>query len=116
MQIYKHATTKLRRGTEFLWVPLDDLACKCPKIRVEHTYLILGNKKLKQIMLSINFYYYCTKITFASLETGNDERDSQPSGLIADRRSVVIDWKEEWDNRMMRFQRRQSSGKCKTTD
>ncbi|CAG2111755.1 unnamed protein product [Medioppia subpectinata] len=88
MQIYKHSTTKLRRGTEFLWVPLDDLACKCPRIRVKHTYLILGN----------------------------DERETQPTGLIADRRSIAIDWKEEWADRMRRFQRRQFKGKCKTDD
>lgn len=45
---------------------------------------------------------------------GNEEHESQPSGLVVDRRGIVIEWKEEWANRMTRFQRRQFNGKCKS--
>lgn len=48
LQIYKHGVTKIKKGTESLWVPLENLACKCPKLRVKGTYLIIGElRKLK---------------------------------------------------------------------
>jgi netrin receptor unc-5 len=58
------------------------------------------------LIIALNKYLFA--------KTGSDERESQPSGLIADRRSIVIDWKEEWADRMRRFQRRQFKGKCKS--
>lgn len=42
MQVYKQGPAKVHRGTQFLWVSVKDLACKCPKIRIKQTYLILG--------------------------------------------------------------------------
>lgn len=33
--------------------------------------------------------------------------------LIADRNSIVIDWGDEWHERIRRFQKRQLKGKCK---
>ncbi|XP_035225000.1 netrin-1-like [Stegodyphus dumicola] len=77
MQVYKQGPSKVRRGTQFLWVNIADLACKCPKIRVKQTYLILGK----------------------------DIRQPDQAGLTADNRSIVIDWKDEWARRMRRYQR-----------
>ncbi|RWS14690.1 netrin-like protein [Dinothrombium tinctorium] len=85
VQIYKHGPSRIHHGTEYLWVPLVDLACKCPKMRVKNTYLFLGT----------------------------EERNSEPRGMIVDRSGVAIEWKEEWGRRMLRYQRRQRSGKCK---
>ncbi|KFM68061.1 Netrin-1, partial [Stegodyphus mimosarum] len=85
MQVYKQGPSKVRRGTQFLWVNIADLACKCPKIRVKQTYLILGK----------------------------DIRQPDQPGLTADNRSIVIDWKDEWARRMRRYQRKQRKGKCK---
>lgn len=34
--------------------------------------------------------------------------------LIADRTSIVIDWGDEWHERIRRFQKRQLKGKCKS--
>ncbi|XP_023239606.1 netrin-1-like [Centruroides sculpturatus] len=85
MQVYKQGPSKVRRGTQFLWVSLADLACKCPKLRVKNTYLILGK----------------------------DDRHSEHPGLSADGRSIVIEWKDDWARRLRRFQRRQRKGRCK---
>ena len=42
IEIYKHTVTKLRRGPESLWVPVQDLACKCPKMKIKENYIIIG--------------------------------------------------------------------------
>ncbi|CAN7996564.1 unnamed protein product, partial [Ixodes hexagonus] len=85
IDIFKYGPSKVRRGNDFLWVPMADLACKCPKLKVKSSYLILGNEEI---------------------------HDGQP-GLTADKTSIVIDWKEEWGRRLRKFQRRQRKGRCK---
>ncbi|CAH1398908.1 unnamed protein product [Nezara viridula] len=76
--VYKRGRDSgLRRGGLSLWVHSGDLACKCPKIRSNKSYLILGK-----------------------------EKDGDRPGLTITQRSIVIEWKEEWHNRMRRFQRR----------
>lgn len=86
VQVYKHGVGgRLSRGLQSLRVPLEDLSCKCPKLRVKSSYLILGN---------------------------DDRRAAGVKGLIADRDSIVVDWKDEWARRMRRYQRRDRNGKC----
>ncbi|XP_055945657.1 netrin-1-like isoform X3 [Argiope bruennichi] len=85
MQVFKQGSAKVHRGTQFLWVSVTDLACKCPKIKVKQTYLILSK----------------------------DSRQPEHPGLTADERSIVIEWKDDWARRMRRYQRRQRKGKCK---
>ncbi|GFU13799.1 netrin-1 [Nephila pilipes] len=85
MQVFKQGTAKVHRGTQFLWVSVSDLACKCPKIKVKQTYLVLSK----------------------------DVRQPEHPGLTADERSIVIEWKDDWARRMRRYQRRQRKGKCK---
>ncbi|KAL3223903.1 hypothetical protein MRX96_026978 [Rhipicephalus microplus] len=85
VDIFKYGPSKVRRGNDFLWVPMADLACKCPKLRLKSSYLVLGNEEM---------------------------HDGQP-GLTADKNSIVIDWKDEWGRRLRKFQRRQRKGRCK---
>lgn len=59
-----------------LWVKKEDFDCGCPKIRPRTTYLILG------------------------------EDTQRRRALVVQRKSVVLEWKEEWRRRMKRFQRR----------
>ncbi|GIX95843.1 netrin-1 [Caerostris extrusa] len=84
MQVFKQGSAKVHRGTQFLWVSVSHLACKCPKIKVKQTYLILSK----------------------------DVRQPERPGLTADDRSIVIEWKDDWARRMRRYQRRQRKGKC----
>jgi len=59
-----------------LWVKKEDFDCGCPKIRPRTSYLILGSDSSKR------------------------------RALVVQRKSVVLEWKEEWRRRMKRFQRR----------
>jgi len=58
------------------WVKKDDYDCGCPKIRARTTYLILG------------------------------EDTSRRRAIVVQKKTVVLEWKEEWRRRMKRFQRR----------
>ncbi|XP_072155296.1 netrin-3 [Bemisia tabaci] len=78
--IYKRARdSRLKRGETQLWVHVKDLACKCPKIKQNKLYLILGKE---------------------------EEGWKSHPGLTMTERAIVIEWKDEWHNRMKRFQKR----------
>ncbi|XP_046352056.1 netrin-1-like isoform X2 [Haliotis rufescens] len=76
---------RTRRGETYLWVPRDDLKCKCPKIRLSRRYLIVG--KLR--------------------------RDDNRTGYVVDRKSIVIRWKDKWQKRLRRFAKHERRGKCR---
>lgn len=77
--MYKRAPdSKLKKGLVYLWIHNKDLQCKCPKIKLNKPYLILGKEK-----------------------EGN-----QPSGLTMNARSLVVEWKDELHDRMRQIQRR----------
>ncbi|KAL3283790.1 hypothetical protein HHI36_017960 [Cryptolaemus montrouzieri] len=83
----KNRDSRIRKGTMFMVVPETDLNCKCPKIKAGKQYLFLGR-----------------------------EKDDSPGGTISGnlgvtQRSIVIEWRDEWDQRMRRFRRR--ARKCK---
>ena len=59
-----------------LWVKKEDFDCGCPKIRPRTTYLILG------------------------------EDTQRRRAIVVQKKTVVLEWKEEWRRRMKRFQRR----------
>ncbi|XP_044270129.1 netrin-B-like isoform X2 [Tribolium madens] len=86
--IYKKSRdSQIRKGTMPMVVPTADLACKCPKLKPNKSYLFLGR-----------------------------EKDDSPGGILTGslgvtERSIVIEWRDEWDQRMRRFRRR--ARKCK---
>lgn len=81
--VYKRgARSRLRRGTVPLYVRARDLACKCPKIKSNKQYLILGVEK--------------------------EGTSSGISGLAVGDRTLVLEWREEWHRRIRRLQRRAS--------
>ncbi|XP_008199140.1 netrin-1 [Tribolium castaneum] len=86
--IYKKSRdSQIRKGTMPMVVPTADLACKCPKLKPSKSYLFLGR-----------------------------EKDDSPGGVLTGslgvtERSIVIEWRDEWDQRMRRFRRR--ARKCK---
>ncbi|CAB3361848.1 Hypothetical predicted protein [Cloeon dipterum] len=69
----------LRSGPTQMWMLATDLNCKCPKVRTNKSYLVVG-----------------------------DRESSVPgrSGFEVSRRSIVVEWQNEWHSRMRRFQRR----------
>ncbi|XP_023288606.1 netrin-3 [Orussus abietinus] len=80
--VYKKGQdSKLRRGSTPLYVRSTDLACRCPKIKPNKAYLILGQ-----------------------------ESDGHGYGsLTVSQKSIVIEWRDEWHRRMRRFHRRARS-------
>ncbi|XP_077979768.1 netrin-1-like [Glandiceps talaboti] len=78
MTVYKYGATKIRRGDQLLYVHQNDIACKCPKLRLGRNYLIIGN----------------------------ENKNNNQNGLLADHRSYVFPWREEWVRRMKKLQRK----------
>ncbi|XP_066498141.1 netrin-1b [Hoplias malabaricus] len=85
VSVYKQGEHRIRRGDQLLWVRAKDVACKCPKIKPGKKYLLLGS----------------------------DEADSRgQSGVVADKGSLLIPWKDLWARRLRKFQQRDKRGKC----
>ncbi|TNN55265.1 Netrin-1 [Liparis tanakae] len=85
ISVYKQGESRIRRGDQFLWVRAKDVACKCPKIKPGKKYLLLGN----------------------------DEDSPGQGGVVADKGSLVIQWRDTWARRLRKFQQREKKGKCK---
>lgn len=85
ISVYKQGSNRIRRGDQTLWIHSKDIACKCPKIKPMKKYLLLGN---------------------------NEDSPDQ-SGIIADKTSLVIQWRDTWARRLRKFQQREKKGKCK---
>lgn len=85
ISVYKQGDIRIRRGDQLLWVRAKDVACKCPKIKPGKKYLLLGN----------------------------DEDSPGQSGVVADKGSLVIQWRDTWARRLRKFQQREKKGKCK---
>ncbi|KAL7287495.1 hypothetical protein TKK_0018329 [Trichogramma kaykai] len=82
MMIYKrNRDSRIVRGPTPLYVQSADLACRCPKIKPNQSYLVLG------------------------MESDSMSRD----GLTVSERSIMIEWRDEWSRRMRRFERRARS-------
>ncbi|KAM8719010.1 hypothetical protein ACLKA7_011674 [Drosophila subpalustris] len=74
---YGMPNTMLKRGPMTWIIPIKNLECRCPKIKVNRSYLILGR-----------------------------DLEAPPGYLGIGPRSIVIEWKDDWYRRMKRFQRR----------
>ncbi|XP_030207227.1 netrin-1a isoform X2 [Gadus morhua] len=85
ISVYKQGESRIRRGDQTLWVRAKDVACKCPKIKPGKKYLLLGN----------------------------DEDSPGQGGVVADKGSLVIQWRDTWARRLRKFQQREKKGKCK---
>ncbi|XP_032946112.1 netrin-1 isoform X1 [Rhinolophus ferrumequinum] len=85
ISVYKQGTSRIRRGDQSLWIRSRDIACKCPRIKPLKKYLLLGNA----------------------------EDSPDQSGIVADKSSLVIQWRDTWARRLRKFQQREKKGKCK---
>ncbi|XP_075759597.1 netrin-1 isoform X2 [Pelodiscus sinensis] len=85
ISVYKQGSNRIRRGDQTLWIRSKDIACKCPKIKPMKKYLLLGN----------------------------DAASPDQNGIVADKSSLVIQWRDTWARRLRKFQQREKKGKCK---
>ncbi|XP_051738128.1 netrin 2 [Ctenopharyngodon idella] len=86
VSVYKSRGEPLKRGDQVLWVNMKDLACKCPRIHMGKRFLILG--------------------------TTEGAMSPERPGLLADKNSLVIQWRDIWTRRLRKFQRKEKKGKC----
>ncbi|KAI2648748.1 hypothetical protein H4Q32_019875 [Labeo rohita] len=86
VSVYKSRGEPLKRGDHVLWVHMKDLACKCPRIHMGKRFLILG--------------------------TSEGAASPERPGLLADKNSLVIQWRDIWTRRLRKFQRKEKKGKC----
>lgn len=84
LSVYKCRDERVKRGDNFLWIHMKDLACKCPKIQISRKYLVMGVS----------------------------ENPADRPGLMADKNSLVIQWRDAWTRRLRKLQRREKKGKC----
>nr|XP_033819514.1 netrin-3 [Geotrypetes seraphini]XP_033819515.1 netrin-3 [Geotrypetes seraphini] len=84
LSIYKCRDERVKRGDNFLWIHMKDLACRCPKIQMSKKYLVMGSS----------------------------DSPSERPGLLADKNSLVIQWRDTWTRRLRKLQRREKKGKC----
>ncbi|XP_061905321.1 netrin-3-like [Entelurus aequoreus] len=105
MSVYKSRGEPLKRGDNILWVHMKDLACKCPKIQMSKRFLVMGGSDGPG-----------TGTGGAGPGVGPGGGTSNPGtervGLLADKNSLVIQWRDVWTRRLRKFQRKEKKGKC----
>ena len=111
---------RVRRGLTYFWVRMTDLACKCPKIKINKYIDILishlkKKKKINQLKQKIKCLMMdCDRsyLILGGSEDNNKYSAMRRPGMELNTRSIVIEWKGEWTSRMRRFERR-AARKCK---
>lgn len=103
VSVYKSRGEPLKRGENTLWVHMKDLACKCPKIQMSKRFLVMGGAE-------------GGKGPMGGPGVGPGGGASSPGterlGLVADKNSLVIQWRDTWTRRLRKFQRKEMKGKC----
>lgn len=86
--VYKKSNKKskrlIKREIKYVYVREDDLHCKCPKIRVNKTYLMIGMNETPE---------------------GRD-------GFLLDRESIVVRHKDHYDKMMKYYKKEQRRQSC----
>ncbi|XP_007423081.1 netrin-1-like [Python bivittatus] len=84
LTVYRQRHVPIRRGEQPLWVPEQDLACRCLHLQVGKSYLIIGN----------------------------DDESPDPARLILDKNSLALPWRDAWAHKLRSFQQQSRRGKC----
>ncbi|TNN26201.1 Netrin-3 [Liparis tanakae] len=99
VSVYKSRGEPLKRGDGVLWVHMKDLACKCPRIQMSKRFLVMGGSD-------------GGAGTGVGPGGGASSPGAEPVGLVADKNSLVIQWRDVWTRRLRKFQRKEKKGKC----
>nr|XP_046191549.1 netrin-3-like isoform X1 [Oncorhynchus gorbuscha] len=105
VSVYKSRGEPLKRGDNVLWIHMKDLACKCPKIQMSKRFLVMGTSETGP---------------GGSVPGGpragpgaiGATAGAERIGLLADKNSLVIQWRDIWTRRLRKFQRKEKNGKC----
>ncbi|CAG5929195.1 unnamed protein product [Menidia menidia] len=80
--------SRVRRGSQALWVPDRDLGCGCPALQVGRTFLLIG------------------------AEEGERGWGPGESRLVADRSTLALQWREHWSPKLRGFRGQDRRGRC----
>ncbi|XP_051925363.1 netrin 2 [Hippocampus zosterae] len=95
--VYKSRGEPLKRGDNILWVHMKDLACKCPQIQMSRRFLVMGGGDGGG---------------GGGSGPGTSRPPAESAGLLADKNSLVIQWRDVWTRRLRKFQRKEKKAKC----
>lgn len=76
-----------RRGETSLWMSSYSVMCKCPKIRIGHRYVLLGE----------------------------DDANNNRQGFVVNGKTVLYEWNEDAMDKILRFAKREKLGHCSVT-
>lgn len=82
------SSSRVRRGSQSLWVPDRDLSCGCPALHVGRTFLLIGS------------------------EEGERSWGPEESRLVADRSTLALQWREHWNPKLRGFRGQDKRGRC----
>ncbi|XP_060951286.1 netrin 2 [Limanda limanda] len=103
VSVYKSRGEPLKRGDNILWVHMKDLACKCPKIQMSKRFLVMGGS---------DGGTGPGAGPGVGTAGGAASTGAERVGLMADKNSLVIQWRDVWTRRLRKFQRKEKKGKC----
>nr|XP_019938403.1 PREDICTED: uncharacterized protein LOC109626711 [Paralichthys olivaceus] len=103
VSVYKSRGEPLKRGDNILWVHMKDLACKCPKIQMSKRFLVMGGA---------DGGTGPGAGPAVGAGAGATSTGAERVGLVADKNSLVIQWRDVWTRRLRKFQRKEKKGKC----
>ncbi|KAJ3607766.1 hypothetical protein NHX12_024817 [Muraenolepis orangiensis] len=105
-------------GDNVLWIHMKDLACKCPRIQMSKRFLIMGGGADGGGGVGGGVGVGGVGGGGgggASAAGGGASGAGGPEprgGLLADKNSLVIQWRDVWTRRLRKFQRKEKKGKC----
>ncbi|XP_032367237.1 netrin-1 [Etheostoma spectabile] len=82
------SNSRVRRGSQSLWVPDRDLGCGCPSLHVGRTFLLIG------------------------AEEGERGWGPEERRLVADRSTMALQWREHWSPKLRGFRGQDKKGSC----
>lgn len=109
------AAHRLKVGSiQSVWVPTEDVACKCPRLKVKSTYLLLGKLAASVATLLWPARARATHTNRArSSPTGFvDAKEDSATSIQLDRHGVALEWKSALQDKLIKYQRRQSRRGC----
>ncbi|CAL8308638.1 unnamed protein product [Boreogadus saida] len=108
VSVYKSRGEPLKRGDNVLWIHMKDLACKCPKIQMSKRFLVMGGGSE-----GVGGGGPAAGGGAVGGGAGGGAAGvEQRVGLVADKNSLVIQWRDVWTRRLRKFQRKEKKGKC----
>ncbi|XP_024242649.1 netrin 2 isoform X1 [Oncorhynchus tshawytscha] len=105
VSVYKSRGEPLKRGDNVLWIHMKDLACKCPKIQMSKRFLVMGTSETGPGGPGAGG-------PGAGPGAAGAAAGAERVGLLADKNSLVIQWRDVWTRRLRKFQRKEKKGKC----